>query len=90
MPVATVRLGGLQIRDVKIYLDTNIVSRLTDLRVSDATAAAYASLAETQDLTFVTSEKSRQEVRRTTNATKNAVLQLLVSFLDKVASQTVY
>lgn len=75
--------------ETRIYLDTNIVSRLVDFRVTQATADAYAALADMDGLQFVTSEKARAEVRQTTNRQKNAVLQLLVSFIEKVQHQTV-
>ena len=81
--------GVAPIPDIKVYLDTNIVSRLSDVRVTPATADAYAALADMQVVEFVTSEKSRQEVRQATNPTRNAVLQLLVSFIDKVSAQTI-
>jgi predicted nucleic acid-binding protein len=76
------------VRPITVYLDTNVVSRLVDLRITDERARAYAVLADAPQLRFVTSDKARDEVRRATSQTRTAVLQLLVSFLEKVQSRT--
>jgi predicted nucleic acid-binding protein len=73
---------------IRVYLDTNVVSRLVDLRISADRARAYEILSNLPDVRFVTSEKAREEVRRATGQQKTAVLQLLVSFLDKVQTST--
>ena len=59
----------------KIYIDTNIISRLADLRFKSSTAAAYAALAELPDLQWVTSEKARDEILGARDEKRRAALQ---------------
>jgi predicted nucleic acid-binding protein len=76
--------------DKVVYLDTNILSRIPDLRVSDNTASAYAELANIGGIRLVTSDKTKQEIRRTQNQVRNSLLQFLWVLIEKVPMQTVY
>ena len=71
-------------KDMPVYLDTNILSRLSDLRVSETTAVALAQLANVGSLQFVTSDKTRAEILNTPNPIRNALLQFLFALVDKV------
>lgn len=68
----------------RVYVDTNIVSRLVDYRITDETGQAFAALARRSDIVLVTSEKTRAEVLRTKNSKRAAVLELLVTLFKKV------
>ena len=70
-----------------VYLDTNVISRIPDLRVSADTAAALAQLMNLGGVRFVTSYKSRAEVLSTQNTTRNAMLQFLVGLIEKTPSR---
>lgn len=67
-----------------VYLDTNIFSRVTDLRISADTAEAYRRLADVPDLTLVTSAKTKQEMERTPNEARASVLLFLFGIFSKV------
>ena len=71
----------------RIYVDTNIVSRLVDYRVTTGTASALAALARRSDFVLVTSEKTRGEVLQTTNPKRAGVLELLVTLFEKVRTE---
>ncbi len=73
-----------------VYLDTNILSRIPDLRITEATADAYAELAGFGTIQLVTSEKTRAEILGTKNRRRSGVLQLLVALIEKVPIQVVY
>ena len=69
---------------LNVYLDTNIFSRVTDLKLSDATAFAYRQLADMPELCFVTSAKTKQEIGQTPNEIRASVLLFLYSVFAKV------
>jgi predicted nucleic acid-binding protein len=73
-----------------VYLDTNILSRIPDLRISAGTAIAYGELARLGGIRLVTSEKTRAEILRTTNPHRSGVLQLLVALVEKVPYEVVH
>jgi hypothetical protein len=76
-----------------IYLDTNIISRIADLSISEETADAYARLAKMQtmgEVRFVTSYKTAQEILGTENKIKNAVLHFFYTFICNVPFLTVH
>jgi predicted nucleic acid-binding protein len=68
---------------IRIYVDTNIVSRLADQRVSHNVATAFADLSDIADTTFVTSSVTLNEVRNAKNYAKAGVLSLLVRLFEK-------
>ncbi|MCX5971932.1 MAG: hypothetical protein NTV14_10610 [Coprothermobacterota bacterium] len=70
-----------------MYLDTNIFSRITDLRISLETATAYRQLADVQGLTLVTSAKTKQEMERTSDKARASMLLFLFSVFSKVPWQ---
>ena len=67
-----------------VYLDTNIFSRVTDLRMSAETAEAYRRLADVPNFTFVTSAKTKQEMERTPNEARASALLSLYDIFSKV------
>lgn len=73
-----------------VYLDTNILSRIPDLRVSPATAEAYGKLACLGGIRLVTSEKTRAEILQTNNPERNGVLQFLTALVEKVPCNVVH
>ena len=72
-----------------VYLDTNILSRISDLRISKKTAHALERLAIIEGIRFVTSAKSREEILRTSNPHKNSVLQFLYALIQKIPLQII-
>ncbi len=50
-----------------IYLDTNILSRIPDLRLSEESANAYEKLSQRTDIKLVTYFKTIQEIKKTPN-----------------------
>lgn len=69
---------------MKVYIDTNIISRIIDQQVSDDIAAAYEQLAEAIDIEWLTSEVTDQELRNTTNKKKRAMLRAARRIAEKV------
>lgn len=69
---------------VVVYLDTNIFSRVTDLKIPEETAIAYRQLAEMPEISLVTSAKTRQEMERTPNEVRASMLLFLFSLFVKV------
>jgi hypothetical protein len=69
---------------MKVYLDTNIISRITDLKLSEEAARAYRLLAENRDVQLVTSSKARQELEETPNVIRNQILAFLCTLFTKV------
>jgi hypothetical protein len=76
--------------DPLVYLDTSILSRIPDLRISAATATAYAELALLGGIRLVTSEKTRAEILKTGNPHRRGVLQLLLALVEKVPYEVVH
>lgn len=70
--------------DIVVYLDTNIFSRVTDLKISEETAAAYRQLADMPGIILVTSAKTKQEMERTPNEVRASMLLFLFSLFAKV------
>lgn len=72
------------VEQIRIYVDTNIVSRLADQRIKPGTAAAFSALARRTDVLLVTSDKTRDEVLQTKNKVRSGSLELLVALFEKV------
>lgn len=68
---------------VAVYLDTNIISRIFDIRISEETAMAYRQLSEMQGLRFVTSAKTKQEMEQASNQRRASVLLFLYNQFAK-------
>lgn len=77
-------------KEATIYLDTNILSRIPDLRISETTANAFANLANLGGVKLVTSQKTKQEILGTRNTSRGSILQFLYALIDKVPLQTVH
>jgi predicted nucleic acid-binding protein len=73
-----------------VYLDTNIVSRIPDPDVTEATANALRDICRSGKCKFVTSETTLKEVRQTPNEPRNAMLQFLFWLIDHVEFHTVF
>jgi len=69
---------------MKVYLDTNIISRVTDLKLSEEAARAYRLLGENEKVQLVTSSKARQELEKTPNIIRNQILAFLSTLFAKV------
>lgn len=76
--------------ETTIYLDTNILSRIPDLKVTEETASALAKLAGMGMIRFVTSHKTKQEILKTPNPHRNSLLQFLHAIVQKVETVPVY
>lgn len=76
--------------ETTVYLDTNILSRIPDLKVSEETAGALAKLAGLGMVRFVTSQKTKQEILQTPNPHRNSLLQFLHALIEKVQTVPVY
>ena len=76
--------------EITVYLDTNILSRIPDLKLSAKTGSALSQLAGMESIRFVTSEKTRQEILKTSNPQKNSVLQFLHALIQKVQTVPIY
>lgn len=70
--------------NVVVYLDTNILSRVTDLNIPEETAIAYRRLADIPGLSLVTSAKTKQEMERTPNGVRASMLVFLFGLFAKV------
>jgi hypothetical protein len=73
----------------EVYIDTNIISRIADLRLKDSTAAAYGRLTKHPELEFVTSEKAREEIIQAGDTKRRGLLQFVLAFVRKVERQVV-
>ena len=69
---------------MKVYLDTSIISRLTDLNLSEDAALAYQLLAENQAVHLVTSSKTKQEFDKASNVVRNRALMVLYTLFSKI------
>lgn len=69
---------------MKVYLDTTILSRVTDLKLSEEDARAYRLLAENQEVSLVTSLETKRELERTPNAVRNEILRFLCVLFRKI------
>jgi hypothetical protein len=69
---------------LRAYLDTNILSRITDLRISQKTINAYGKLSEFEFIDFVTSDKTKREFGETRNSNKASILSFLYKIIDKI------
>nr|WP_298144041.1 type II toxin-antitoxin system VapC family toxin [uncultured Pseudomonas sp.] len=67
-----------------VYLDTNIFSRITDLKISDETALAYQKISEDSEIKLVTSAKTKSEFQGTPNKARASMLLFLFSLFEKV------
>jgi len=75
-------------RKHKVYLDTAILSRLTDLRITNKTAQAFASLAVRQDIEWVTSQWTLDELRRTPNTKRAGAVAMTWALITKLPYKT--
>lgn len=76
--------------ETTVYLDTNILSRIPDLQVSEDTGKALAKLARMGMIRFVTSQKTKQEILKTPNPHRSSLLQFLHALIEKVRTVPVY
>ncbi len=74
---------GVELVRKTIYLDTNILSRIPDLKLSEESALAYEKLSQRDDIEFVTSAKTQQEINMTPNKSQASVLNFLYSLFRK-------
>ena len=75
------------VKNKSVYLDTNIFSRITDLKISSQAANAYRALADRQDIKLVTSPKTIQEIKQAPNKDRASVLHFIYSLFEKVPLQ---
>jgi hypothetical protein len=74
----------------KVYIETSVLSRLTDyqrsghMRLRKAEVDALEQLAQRPELAFVTSSKTLEEFLKAADREHRIALQFLYSFLDKV------
>lgn len=68
----------------KVYLDTNILSRVADLKLSGRAARAYPMLAENGEVVLLTSSETKRELARTPEPVRNDVLRFLCALIEKV------
>jgi hypothetical protein len=68
----------------KIYLDTNIFSRISDQRLPEVEAKAYDDLGKLANVKLVTSAKTKHEIDNTPSASRAALLNFVLSQFEKV------
>ena len=71
---------------MRVYLDTSFISRVSDLRLEPEDAAAYPRIARFPGLALVTSTTIRDEISRTPDPKRRAMLQFLYSIFEEVPS----
>jgi predicted nucleic acid-binding protein len=74
--------------ELTAYIDSCIVSRVADLRISNSSATALARIASCGRLAFVTSDKTLQEILQASDPKRRAILQFILALLDKVQFRT--
>ncbi len=70
--------------EIKVYLDTNILSRLKDRRINDEQAAAIDSLCDVEEIKYVVSENTLKEFMKTKDPKMRAMLKLFYRIITKV------
>lgn len=74
-----------RMRTFRVYLDTNLISRIRDGRVTARDALALEQLSEfSRHIHYVTSDRLTNEVARTRDPRTRGVLLLLAATLEKV------
>ncbi len=71
----------------KIYLDTNIVSRINDLRVKDDDIAALCAIAEKynlQEVQFFTSRKTLDEIQKIEDSRKKGMISFFYHLIANI------
>lgn len=71
---------------MKVYLDTCILSRILDARVTEETLKALDTLCNIEDIEFVTSKKTLEEFLNTSDDKKRIALKLLYKIITKIPS----
>lgn len=72
-------------REIRVYLDTNLISRMRDDRLRASDALALEQLSEfARQIQYVTSDKLTNEVARTSDPKTRGVLLLLAAIIEKV------
>ena len=77
----------------RVYLDTNILSRIPDFDVSkglENDLDALTRLVELEGIQFVTSFKTKQEILKTPNKIKNSALRIVYGIMKKIPMYTVH
>ena len=80
-------------QEKKVYLDTNILSRIPDFDDSEGIEndlAALTRLVELEGINFVTSFKTKQEILKTRHKIKNFALRIVYGIMQKIPMQTVH
>lgn len=87
------RLGHIKIeyrkteKSLKIYLDTNIVSRANDFRINDKDAKALRLISEKigeNKVSLFTSKKAKKEIERTKPESKKNFLLFIYNMIEKI------
>jgi hypothetical protein len=75
----------VDMREFRVYLDTNLVSRIRDDRLREHDALALEQLSEfSRHIHYVTSDRLTNEVARTNDPKTRGVLLLLAAIIEKV------
>jgi predicted nucleic acid-binding protein len=69
---------------MRVYLDTNVLSRVTDLRLTAEDARALRLIGDAPNVSLVASSETRRELAKTPDAIRNQVLMFLCSLFSKV------
>jgi predicted nucleic acid-binding protein len=80
-------------KEKKVYLDTNILSRIPNLDVSEGIENdldALTRLVELDGINFVTSFKTKEEILKTPNKIKNYALRIVYGIMKKIPMHTVH
>ena len=71
-------------RKIKVYTDTNILSRIPDPNTSQKILDVLEKLSEIEHIDFVTSAKTNKEICKTSNRNKLTRLKLLYKLMAKI------
>ena len=80
-------------RAVKVYLDANILSRITDYptpHLGNEDKHAIGQLAEMEDIDFVTSRKALEEFQRSNDPDRQEILKLVYRLMSKIQSTELF
>lgn len=68
----------------KIYIDSNIISNILQEHISEDDFYTIGNLCEKDDITFVTSKKTREEYSNTKDQKKRVTLNLIYKIMNKI------
>ncbi|MFA5847924.1 MAG: hypothetical protein WC855_13600 [Thermodesulfovibrionales bacterium] len=75
--------------NIKVYVDSNVLSSIPDPEIDLSRLDAFNELAELENIDFVTSRKTRDEIYKTQDEDRLSRLKMIYKFMAKIQTANI-